>query len=239
MTPASPVKTPDIEEDRIRGAYARRSASDCYSHFHPGHLLMVQQRERLMLRLLRRVGVSNLEQVRTLEVGCGSGNWLREFVRWGAQPDNLVGIDLLPDRIAEARRRCPPGVDLRCASAARLDFPAASFDLVLQSTVFTSILDADMRRQVAAEMIRVLRPEGIILWYDFRVDNPRNRDVRGVGGREIRALFSGCRVSLEPLTLAPPLARWLAPRSWLASSLLECIPWLCTHYLGTIRKVAP
>ena len=34
----------------------------------------------------------------------------------------------------------------------------------------------------------------------------------------------------------PPLARVLAPYSYLACYLLEKFPLLCTHYLGAIRK---
>ena len=45
--------------------------------------------------------------------------------------------------------------------------PFHSFDLLLQSPVFTSILDQAMKERVAAEMMRVSKPGGLILWYDF------------------------------------------------------------------------
>jgi hypothetical protein len=41
---------------------------------------------------------------------------------------------------------------------------------------------------------------------------------------------------LHRITLAPPLGRWLAPRSWVLACLLEKIPLLCTHTIGIIRK---
>jgi hypothetical protein len=53
---------------------------------------------------------------------------------------------------------------------------------------------------------------------------------------EIYQLFPGCHIQLQRITLAPPLVRALAPHSWLACYLLGKIPWLCTHYLGVIRK---
>jgi hypothetical protein len=34
-------------------------------------------------------------------------------------------------------------------------------------------------------MVRVLKPEGLILWYYYHVNNPSNPDVRGVKCREI------------------------------------------------------
>jgi hypothetical protein len=85
-------------------------------------------------------------------------------------------------------------------------------------------------------MLRVVKPRGVILWYDYHVNNPWNPDVRGVKKQEIRHLFPGCRVDLQRLTLAPPLARRLAPYSFLLCCLLEKIPLLCTHYLGVIRR---
>jgi SAM-dependent methyltransferase len=145
-------------------------------------------------------------------------------------------MDLLADRVGEARALCAQGVHLFCGSAAALPVPAASFDLVAQFTVFTSILDPDLRRQVASEMLRVVKPTGLILWYDFFFDNPKNVNVRGIARREIQRLFPGCSVKLRRVTLAPPLTRRLASRSWLACSLLEAIPLLRTHFLGVIRK---
>ena len=106
----------------------------------------------------------------------------------------------------------------------------------MQFTVFTSVLDAVMKHQIAAEMLRVVKDEGFIVWYDFHVNNPWNPDVRGIKKREIAQLFPGCRLTLQRLTLVPPLARLLAPYSWLACYGLGKIPWLCTHYLGLIAK---
>jgi ubiquinone/menaquinone biosynthesis C-methylase UbiE len=233
------IPTPDAnrgEERRIEEAYARRDAPSLYSLLNSGQLFMVQERERRTLALLKRHGMTPLRERTVLEVGSGLGNWLRDFVKWGANPHNMVGIDLLPDRVEQAKALCPPGVTLRCGSAAQLDFPDDSFDIVLQATVFTSILDDEFRRRAAAEMRRVVKPGGLILWYDFHRSNPRNPNVRGVTRSEIGALFPDCDIDLRPLTLAPPLARAIAPRSWLACSLLTYIPALCTHYLGAIRK---
>ncbi len=147
-----------------------------------------------------------------------------------------MGIDLLPERIAAARLATAAGVTFLCGSAAKLDFPDGAFDCVLQSTVFTSILDDAVRQQIAREMLRVLRPDGLILWYDFHVNNPWNPDVRRVSRREIRRLFPGCRVELRSVSLAPPLSRRIAPYSWLLCHLLSAIPFLCTHYLGFITR---
>jgi hypothetical protein len=74
-----------------------------------------------------------------------------------------------------------------------------------------------------------------VLWYDFTV-NPTNRRTRGIGVREAAALFAGCPIRMRRVTLAPPLARLVAPRSWLAAAMLEAIPPLRSHLLMLARK---
>lgn len=224
------------EEARIREVYARRRAPAVYSWFEPGHLFIVQQLERRLLRALRLHGMTALHEKRILEIGCGNGHWLREFIKWGADPDHLTGVDLLADRVARARRLSPSGVTFAKASATRLDYPNDTFDLVLQATVFSSILDPAIKQTIATEMVRVLKPEGLLLWYDFYVNNPRNPDVRGIKRTEIARLFPDRPITLEKVTLLPPLVRGLARYSWLSCHLLNVLPWLRTHYLGVIRK---
>jgi len=232
-----PQKSMSAEEARIHQAYARRAASPgAYSWFDSGHVFMVQELEQRMLAALRRHGMAPLHAKKILEIGCGNGYWLREFIQWGASPENLAGVDLLAERLAEARRLSPAGVEFKRGNAAALEFTDACFDVVLQATAFTSMLDFALKQQVAAEMLRVLRPAGVVLWYDFRVDNPRNPDVRGVNKAEIEKLFPGCRIALEKTTLLPPLLRVLARYSGLGCYVLSALPWACTHYFGTIRK---
>ena len=234
------LESANAEEARIRAVYGRLENDDPrYSWFNPAYQFMVQQRERRLLDLLAVLcqrEFAELQNKTILEVGCGTGQWLRDFVKWGAKPENVTGIDLLVDRLAKARRLCPPAVRIQCASGAHLPFLDETFDLVFQSTVFTSILNSDLKRRVAAEMVRVVKRQGLILWYDYHVNNPRNPDVRGVKRREIYELFQNCQIDLERITLLPPLARALAPYSYLACYLLEKLPLLCTHYLGAIRK---
>jgi len=201
-----------------------------------GNLFEKQERERRLLTLLKRHDLAPLHTKKILEVGCGTGSQLREFIKWGARPENITGIDLLVDHIAEARYVCPEAVSIVYRNAAELAFPDATFDLVVQFTVFTSVLDSLTKQQMASEMLRVVKDDGFILWYDFHVNNPWNPDVRGVKRREISQLFPDCRIQLQRITLVPPLVRLLAPYSWLACYVLGKIPWLCTHYIGLISK---
>jgi ubiquinone/menaquinone biosynthesis C-methylase UbiE len=232
------VEFNDHEVARIRKAYARRRQGHpaTYSFLNPSHVLQIQERDSELLFVLSRHGVDRLDAKTFLEIGCGTGYWLRAFLQWGALPENVFGIDLLPERLEQARKLCPHGVSLQCGSAASLDLPDTSFDIVLQSTVFSSILDPRMKQRVAAEMLRVVKPGGFVLWYDFFLDNPRNPDVRGIRKREIRRLFPGCQIHIRRITLAPPIARLVGRYSPLLYALLSRTKILCTHYLSLIRK---
>jgi SAM-dependent methyltransferase len=223
------------EQTRLAEAQRRRAGAARDSWFDAAHRFALQDRERRVLTLLAREGFAPLAEARILDVGCGDGNWLRDLVTWGARPGNVFGVDLIADRVDRARRLVAPAVTVTQGDISALAYPDRSFDIVIQSTVFSSILDDARRRRTASEMRRVVRPTGLIVWYDFHVDNPGNADVRAVRRAEILRLFPGCTVRMERLTLAPPLARAVAPISTLACELLALLPPLRTHTLAAIR----
>jgi ubiquinone/menaquinone biosynthesis C-methylase UbiE len=204
-----------------------------WSLWEPSYLYIQQERERAILGLLDRQGFRPLDDARVLEIGCGSGWVLGEFIRFGVRPPNAVGVDINEERIAEARRRLPQ-VDFHVANAATMPFPDRTFDLVLAFTLFTSIPDPAVRTAVAHEVQRVLRPGGALLWYDFWI-NPLNPKARALGLAEIRRLFGREPIEARRVTLAPPLARMFASRSWLACEILSKIPFLRTHWLAVVR----
>ena len=227
------------ETERIRAAYdgrvARQTAAGLYSPANAAHLFAIQGRQRALLRRLRDEGLWPLADKDILELGCGSGNVLLELLGYEATPGRLHGVDLLAERAAAAHARLPH-LALSAASGARLPYPDHSFDLVLQFTVFSSILDRTICYTVANEISRVVRPGGAILWYDFWI-NPVNKQTRGIGPREVQGYFPGCRFTFDRITLAPPLARRLVPLSWSGALLLENLRFLNTHYLAIIRPI--
>jgi ubiquinone/menaquinone biosynthesis C-methylase UbiE len=227
-----------VDTARITAEYERRAREipgDFYSLGRPGNLLLHQQTVRSCIQALHRANLYPLHGRRVLDVGCGVGTWLLEFAQWGADPEKLAGIDLMPARLQTARERMPQA-DLRGGSASDLPWEDESFDLVSQMIVFSTFADPALKRTAAREMLRVLKPGGAILWVDMRVDNPANREVRGLRKAEIRELFPDCSLRLAPALLAPPISRWIAGRAWALGELLHTLPFLRTHYTGLIVK---
>jgi SAM-dependent methyltransferase len=224
------------ETERIARAYRElEEHSGRWDQRNAGNQAILAERRKLTVRVLEREGWVPLGDRRILEVGSGRGGelaWMRDL---GASPRNLAGIDLLPDRV-EAAKRAFPEFDLRAGNAEHLPYADASFDLVLAITVFSSIFDAGMAANVAHEIVRVLRPGGALLWYDFRYDNPSNRNVHAVTAARVRQLFPTLRGDLKGLTLLPPLARRLGPLAPVGYPALAWMPPLRSHLLGLLVK---
>jgi len=221
---------------RLREEYAgrkwRQAGSDIYSPLNAAYLYAIHQRQRDTLHLLKKAGISSFNKLRLLEIGCGKGGVLLEYLTYGANPDQLHGIDLLPHRVESAHARLSH-LPLACADGRFLPYRRNSFDVVFQYTAFTSILDDKIRAAIAQEMLRVLRSNGVILWYDFWF-NPTNPQTRGIRPAEIRRLFPSCVFDFRRVTLAPPLARRLVPFSWIAAALVEKLLIFNSHYLVAI-----
>jgi SAM-dependent methyltransferase len=78
----------------------------------------------------------------------------------------MFGIDLLPSKITQAKHYSPD-IEFLCGNIADLPFPSSCFDIAISFTVFTSILDGEMRRNCAREILRVLKPGGVFILHDF------------------------------------------------------------------------
>jgi ubiquinone/menaquinone biosynthesis C-methylase UbiE len=227
-----------IERERIRLEYqrgARDLDSDLYDSRQPSYRLMLDDRNRKAAMMLQRQGVFPKTGDRCLEVGFGSIGWLSELIGWGVSESDLYGIELDPGRAARARE-IHPKADLHIGDAVNLPWEDKTFRLVIASTLFTSVLDDNVRRLIADEIIRVLMPGGALLWYDFAYNNPRNPNVRGIGRAEIKKLFPTLKGKIRTVTLAPPLARFIAPKSLLLAAFLEAIPVLRTHLIAILVK---
>jgi ubiquinone/menaquinone biosynthesis C-methylase UbiE len=192
-----------------------------------------QIRAELTRELLRRADPALRHGRDVLDVGCGTGWWLHTLARHGVAPKRLHGVDLLPDRVAEAARRVPGG-RIQVASALALPYPADSFALVTLVTVLGSLPSAGAIRAALREAHRVTAPAGSVLVYEPRYPNLLNRSRRHVPPSRVAEVFAEAEVT--SLTVLPPLARRLGAAAAPLYSRLARVPGLRTHYLATVRK---
>jgi ubiquinone/menaquinone biosynthesis C-methylase UbiE len=229
----------DRELSRLEAEYKRRDSNndltDRYSLFDRSALLRYQSFERNILMLLKKHNFTKLAEKKILDVGCGSGSSLLRFLAYGALPSNLFGIDLMARRIEQAQR-LHSSINWQVGSAHQLPYQNASFDLVMSSVVFSSILSEPLRQKIADEMWRVRKPGGLMLFHDFIYSNPRNPAVRGVTLKQVQRLFGrpGAKFDFRRITLAPPISRVVSPRLYWLACTLEQFKILNTHIIGII-----
>jgi SAM-dependent methyltransferase len=168
-----------------------------------------------------------------LEIGAGHGRNLSFFNSVGIPPDNIYANELVEDRVAFLQNNYPffhiiPG------NVLDMDHNRFQFDIILISTVFSSILDRDFRKRLAKKAMDMLKPGGIIFCYDFAFNNPANKDVRKVVPGEIRQLYdNAASIQFKRVTMFPYLGRKVGKLYFLVNALF---PFLRTHVISIIRK---
>lgn len=199
-------------EEGVRALYARRDAAgkrQLYASTRGEMRAWERTHAETAWRALGWAGLgAALQDVRVLDVGCGTGGWLHRLAGWGAQPRNLFGVELLEDRLREGKA-ADARIGLVAASGWRLPFPDRFFHLTSLFTVLSSLRDPEARRALGEEVRRTAAEGGWALVYDFRVRSPRSRDLVGIGTREVEHALGRPVVWRRSLTLAPPLARAL------------------------------
>lgn len=176
---------------------------------------------------------TDISDKRIIEIGAGTGINIYFFQKTGFDNKHIYANELLPDRF-EILKKNFTNINLIEGDAANIDANLReTFDIVFQSTVFTSILDSSFRQVLADRMWNLLKPGGFILWYDFVYDNPKNKDVVGIKKAEIRQLFpQSKKIKFYRTTLAPPIGR----RVKKMYHLFNLFPFLRTHVIAVIEK---
>lgn len=244
-----------LERDRIKTMYKKLSSSAWakrWTYLNDTALHIYQERERLILRTIKKYGHSDIRSKVILDIGCGNGWMLQEFVKYGADPTKLHGIDIRDEAIHSAVFNGKFGHNIHFLMADALNIPYADsvFDVILVFTLFSSIPNISQRYGIAIEIMRVLKPGGIAIVYDMNanVKNPlkriplirrmfsHNPNMKIITKKEMKDMFSKCNLEFKTLTthwyLLAPVLRF----SRFIAVILDMIPLLQTHYLITIRK---
>ena len=226
------------ERARLKEVYRRRTAEldpDKYAPWQPGEMLMLFERKRVASELLVKHAKFPTTGTRCVEIGYGKLGWLGDLISWGVDERSLFGIELDDERASVARGRLPMA-NLVIGDASTMPWDAGQFDLVIMSTVLSSISDTSVWKMISAEIDRVLSPTGSILLYDVAVQNPRNKDLRPISRKQIFELFPHYKSVSRSLTLAPSVARFVAEKSWALASVLSALPFARTHRLTLLTR---
>jgi SAM-dependent methyltransferase len=227
------------EVERIRKQYDHfdhdAATRTLWSPFSEAEVAHRNQQYCAFAELFRATGRLSLADLKILDVGCGRGRMVRACLDLGAAPENVTGVDLQMNRIEDARRMSPH-LDFRVGNGTDLDFPNEEFDLVMQFVVFSSIFAEDLRKRLAAEMLRILKPGAYIFWWDC---------VRTIGGENRQALvpqelFPGIPVTQLSYGLRPRPSYGFRPGrvSRLFSRLADRFAYPTSHYAALLGPKA-
>jgi ubiquinone/menaquinone biosynthesis C-methylase UbiE len=133
-------------------AYARWASS--YDET-PNPLLMLEN--RCLLPEMRKLAGRDF-----LDLGCGTGRWLRHLEAWSLR--SITGVDASEAMLAEAAKNCRPSTRLIHSGCTEIPLADGSADTVLASFLLSYVEDlAEFSREAA----RVLRPGGMIILSDL------------------------------------------------------------------------
>jgi len=213
------------------------------------------RREALLTRktgLMREVIDANGVGPRGLDVGCGQGWYVARMRRLGFDVD---GLDTSAGQVQLAERHV--GVPGSIAVGSALSIPAAdaSFDFAYTINVLHHLSSVEEQRQAFGELLRVLRPGGLLFVHEINTRNLLFRFYMGYVFPSLNCIDEGVERWLLPhelsrytdapvidvryFTFLPdfipePVVRLLAPieRRLEASSLRK----YSAHYMAVLRK---
>ncbi len=142
------------------GPEASRGRASVVEHFarlaesYGGGEYYARRREAVM----RALGPYLARARRILDLGCGNGRYLAEFAS-AAAGRTVVGADLLPEMLAEARRRATGITGLARADASWPPFRDASLDFIFASHVLPFVADVEA---AVTRLARCLCVDGVL-----------------------------------------------------------------------------
>ena len=216
-------------------SYQKRDSSEKYSQrtsifeneslFFQNHFLEME-----LFTFLRKSSIRSLGNCRILDIGGGIGDKAKLFFKWNNPIHRYHSVDLAKHRTHIGKRTIPDCNFITC-NGAFLPYKKNTFDIVLIAMCFDSVFDEKVRVGIARESIRVLKDNGVILFYDYRkvlflgiVNELRARFLarrdpdrivsRPISRKEIKNAFAGMDVEISIRTAG------LHP--WIADGLVKC-----------------
>jgi ubiquinone/menaquinone biosynthesis C-methylase UbiE len=228
---------PDAERQRMERIDREYAASARAQRAWTGEANTLMRRD-LLGRIMDRIEPQLAGGGPILDIGCGTGAYLRDLAAAGVEPTRLHGIDVLESRLRTAAERVP-GANLSVGDARQLPLGDGRFSVVLVSTLLSSLASRHAMVEALIEARRMLEPGGILVCYDMRFPSPVNRHVRRVPKRLLQDVL-GPHAQIEPVTVVPPLSRWLALHAPGLYPVLVRIRPLLSHWLVSyVRPAQP
>ncbi|MBP5366189.1 MAG: class I SAM-dependent methyltransferase [Bacteroidales bacterium] len=150
-----------IENEKKHGEYlAEHGAEQIWNWSSPAGQRRWERRVKMLTDGIR-------PEHKVLELGCGTGDFTKEIIKTGA---DITAIDISPVLLDIARRNISAeNVRFVEDNAYQMSFADNSFDFVIGSSVLHHL---EIEKAVA-EIFRVLKPNGVMLFTEPNMMNPQ------------------------------------------------------------------
>ena len=226
-----------MEKDRIKHVYDAYLKDEKiiqkWSSLNIGNQIISEQRYYMLQDLLKKNNTS-FKKKNILDLGCASGNLMTLLINLGANEKNISGIDIRDSSILNAKRRYPKA-HFNMMDARKLTYENNTFDCIISFTLLSSVLGFDNRKRIISEAMRVLKPNGFVIYYDMRYNNPFNNNIVGINKKELSKLFTNMKLDLNLLTIVPPVARRLGFLTKFLYPQISKISLFNSHYMFLVK----
>ena len=235
-------ETSELEQhehfDELAGTYSGEIPEHMRAHF-------LRKKIEAMAPRIPREGLG-------LDLGCGHGWYLSEMVERGR---SMIGMDLSLNQLGNAREFCDPNTRFLQGDVLAIPVADRSVDYAYCVNAMHHIEDAEAQVRAVTEMLRVLKPGGVLFIHEINVTNPLFRFYMGYVFPLVARIELGTERYLTPGDLPrvagaeiedvvyftflpdflPAIAfRWLEPiESWLERSSLRHGS---AHFMAVYRK---
>lgn len=231
--------TEQKQKEWYKAYYNRVGVDRNNLRLNPGVLFQTLAAEKAFINAIRYVE-HNPATAKVLDVGCGGGGDAYQLLRVGYLPNNIIGIDVQPDRL-DCAKQLYPSMRFFQTDATSMDFVGGEFDLVFESTMFATLTDDAVSLRIASEMLRVCKPGGYVLLVDWWTPKHGDKSYKALTKSRLAKLFKlGEDARLLVVchgALVPPVGRFLSaqlPGAYFAVARL--FPFLVGQVAYLIQK---
>lgn len=205
----------------------------------PEVLFQILATEASVVRAFHMINDSPVNSI-VLNVGCGNGADNFQLLRLHYDIKNIFGIDINDERLSIAQHVFPNS-SCELGDASNMKYKNDFFDIVFESTMFSTIADDNLCDKIASEMIRVCKQSAHIVLVDWKIPKPNNPNYNALTHKKLVEFFKvGVETDLVLTArgaLIPPIGRFISKYLHGIYFLISsCLPFLVGQVVYVLKK---
>ncbi len=122
--------------------------------------------KKSFIKIINRNKLSLRKFINIIDLGCGTGYWLREIANFKGSSKRLVGLDISKERIKYAKT-INNNIKYIRNDICKIPFKNNSIDFVIAFDVFMFLINENDLIKSFSEIARILKNNGYFLFFDI------------------------------------------------------------------------